>query len=233
MVLTTTSPNDVIIVACGIRVAGAGGDHCTTPTQISAGLTFYFRGSSAFSTTDNVSEWFAISAGSLTSAIVSCTATGTTKDACNTFGISGADTTAVYDSHSGLPVVTGSSSLVVPSVTGLSTENANDFLIGIYESTTGPTQTADACCTLIVAVPSGGPAHNFAGSEYEIVAALQSGTTIAFGKAATSNWVILADAIAGENSVMIVSNSSDYLPLLLLPVAMIPFIFLVKRRRRR
>lgn len=192
--LTTANSNDIVIVICGTPNAGAGSIHCITPT--STGLTFTFRTSNALSTTNNVTEWYAIASSILSSATVVCKLSASTNFGCNAFGITGADTSTIFDTNAALPAKnTGTAS--IPTVTTVSTSNANDMLIGLTEDKGTVVQTGGSCstgtCTLI---QSTGVAPVVA-SEYFVVSSTQSSTTVAFGTSSgsTNTWTMIADAI--------------------------------------
>jgi hypothetical protein len=111
------------------------------------------------------------------------------------FGISGASTSNPFDSNVVLPVTTkGDWSSVTPSVTGVSTSNANDMLIGIEADDGGSAQVAQGSgYTLILQVAD----SQSQTSEYKIVSAIQSSVTVPFTNLcnACDGGVALADAI--------------------------------------
>ena len=118
--LTTTSTNDVIIV-----VAACNGGPVVSVT--SPNLTFTRRGG----TTGGfcIEEWWAPSSGTLSAEQIKVTQTTSGVLAVTAFGISGANTSTPYDTHSGLPVTANGSQ---PSV---STSNANDIILGMFRLT--------------------------------------------------------------------------------------------------
>jgi len=202
--LTTSSAPDVIIVACGVPDAGSGSTHCNKPTASATGLgTFSFRASEALSTTNNVTEWYAVASDTLASATITCNLSASTNFGCNVFGVSDSNTGTPFDSNAALPAKnTGTNSH--PTVSTVSTSNANDMLIGLTEDKGSTVQTGGTCvsglsCTLIQST-SGAPV---VASEEEVVTSTQSSQSIAFGASTGSGngWAMIADAIKQSASV--------------------------------
>lgn len=157
--LTTSSTNDVIVV---FIVANVSAINSVTDT---AGLSWSQRATTTDGSGNWIFEWTAISAGALSSDVITVTPSASTFTTIDAFGISGANTVTPFDSNVGLPA-TGA-----PTLT-LSTSNANDFIVA--GMITSGTVTAGGSWTLI----SGA---DFQGVEYQIVAATQSGLSVTVG----------------------------------------------------
>lgn len=105
------------------------------------------------------------------------------------FGISGADTSTIFDSNGSVPATCGAAHC------SISTNNANDFIIGTYKfgATSSPTQGAG-----FTLIDGGG----FTLVEYKIVSATQSGLDIPIGTGDADETAGIADAVmqAGATS---------------------------------
>ena len=125
--ITTSSPNDVIVVL--VSVDGTSSNIFSTPTS-SPSLTFTLRQFYG-SVGDGIGEYYAVwtGSGSITVAISHTTGYYT---ALTVFGVSGANTVSPFDSKSGLPVDVARTGAKVTSISGtISTSNANDFIFAI------------------------------------------------------------------------------------------------------
>jgi hypothetical protein len=196
--LTTTGSPDLIVVACGVPDTGSGNAHCTKPTSSATGLgSFSFRASEALSTTNNVTEWYAVASNTLTAATITCNLSASTNFGCNVFGISDSNTASPFDSNAALPAKNTGTTSSKPTVSTVSTSNANDMLIGLTEDKGSTTQTGGTCagssCTLIQST-AGAPV---VATEKLVVASTQSSQSVAFGTLTGSgnSWAMIVDAV--------------------------------------
>lgn len=124
--LTTTQPNDVIVV---FTVCGSSGD--ATSISDTAGLTWTKRTATANFGGSTSGEWYAVSTGVLTADTITVNYSAAGGGRTEAFGVSGANTSAPFDSNASFPAKTGSGSSVTTLSTGaLTTNHANDLLIG-------------------------------------------------------------------------------------------------------
>lgn len=156
--LSTTNSNTVIIMFVQYN-----NTTCTQTSSVSGGgLTWTKRSQHGCIPNWDVEEWYAVAASPLSSATLSYTgwdgARFTTVDA---FGISGADTTTVFDPNVSLPA--NSSNY---SCNTFSTTNANNFLIAMTRGGSS-TQSSNGYFTTI-----NGADWQFSG--YNIVSSVQS-----------------------------------------------------------
>jgi hypothetical protein len=169
--LTTKNANDVII-AC-VQVNGTTVASITGP-----GLTFTLRKRQA--TTDsppNYEEvWYAVAPSALSAGTITVTlSAATTYCTVDVFGISGANTTTIFDGNSSLPAATTNGPVT------LSTSNAHDFIFGTYR--------------LYPQIPAGGTgwtvisAADYQLVEYQIVTTAQSNLQIALGSGDSSSGI--------------------------------------------
>lgn len=209
MTLSTSNTNDIIVVI-STSFSGSGvGDFAMASDT--AGLTYTNRAQickgftcASINAIIGIRYDYAISAGTLSSDSITCTQTGNTNARidCVAFGISGADTSTIFDSG-GMCNNTGtgtSASCTLPN-----TSNANDIILGLGSSdNNGGAYTAGTSFTLIqcgngncaATDPNGG-----AISEDYIVSTTQSGLSVAYTLGASHNWIIIGDAIKELSSV--------------------------------
>jgi hypothetical protein len=184
-VLTTTHANDVIIV-------GITTNWNTAVVSISdtAGLTWHLRlkadQNGVGNNTSDTEEWYAISAGILTSDTVSITlAASSTFQTSVAFALNGANTLSPFDGSG----VTSTSSNVACSI-NLSTTLPTDMILGFmpgYGSNSNP--TVGAGYTVVYQVASG-----YFTTEYKSVTTAQTNLPVtATGCNCTA---LIADAIA-------------------------------------
>jgi len=210
--LTTAGSTDVFVVeVANENVAGAvlrtvSNIACTSSCP--TGLTSFARVANNTITSspyDDAEVYWASATGAATSMVITVTLTGATSDASIVaFGVSGANTASPWDSNVALPALAKSTSgTTAPSVSGVSTSNAADMILGfsgILDSSTNvpPTETAGSGFTLIATQnDGGGTGKSEAAAEYNVVSATQSSLTVAFGTAVLSNngWIMIGDAI--------------------------------------
>lgn len=161
--LTTSVANDVIIVVVTVNDVTVSS---VTASNIS-GLTLRKRqaisGGGFY-----IEEWYGVASGTLSSETITINFSGTTSLATiDAFGISGADTSTIFDSNGALP--DGQTT----SHCSITTSNADDFLIGCYRLA-GTTPTEGTGWTKI----SGA---DYQLTEYKIVSATQSAIDVPIG----------------------------------------------------
>ena len=144
-----------------------------------------------------VDEWYAIASSPLSSDTITVTESGGSShdEVIVAFGISGAHIAAPFDTHSGLPV-RGRGTTGTPTVTGVSTTNANDMILAFAGYAGSSTvETAQSGYTLIASQTVTNT--NAGASEEEIVSAAQTGATVTFGTAPAgiNDWVMFVDAV--------------------------------------
>jgi hypothetical protein len=194
--LTTTQPNDVIILQIT-----QDHTHTFSPSD-TAGLTWTERLSTGPLQTsggnEEVDEWWAVAPSPLTSDIISWNESGQSNrdTVAIAFAIAGANTTSPFDqSHSGLPyTATGTSG--TPTVTGVSTSNANDIIIGLVGYTGTNTNETAATGYNLIASQTYSTSQQWGAAEYETVTSPQSGVSVSWGtNPNASYWTMIVDAI--------------------------------------
>ena len=194
LTLTTSSANDVIIVAQATNQNG----NCGPPaTPTAPGLSFAIRARSNAGigyNNQNICEYYAISSVPLASVTIACSpgyVNGRTS--CIAFGIANANTASPFD---GVPCTNYGTS-TTPSCL-ITTSNANDLLIGLSTNVAGTTATAGSGFSTIIDQSSDTNGNSYA--EYKMVSTLQSGASVGLTYAASVNWAIIGDAIKASSS---------------------------------
>jgi len=206
--LTTTKANDVIIV----EPSAEDVFHGVIPTVSSVaatGLTFTQRSISSLGSPGfiDLELWYAVASSAFSGSItVTFSDSSGTPDALAlvAFGVSGANTASPWDSNVAVPRVGSGQTSGPPSVSGVSTSNADDMILGLAaRGNTGGTnpgsETAGSGFSLINSVISAG-VHNFdtADAEDEVVSSPLSGASLAFGSTTGGTgpyWVMIGDAL--------------------------------------
>jgi hypothetical protein len=181
---------DVVIVLVSSR----------SSTSISSvtggGLTWTPRASIDEDSHTRIWEYYAIVTGS---PLTSVTVTISSYENLNVivFGISGADTDAPFD---GSARTADASSYSYPTVTGVSTSNNHDMIIGLEGHRTSTDATAGLIAgttgTLIDALHHGGSSsYSSAAAEYRIVTGTVSSQSVAFGNAQSNSWAMIVEAV--------------------------------------
>jgi len=185
--LVTTQDNDVLIVT-----AGCGSSTYKTVTGITSNpaLTWTLRKRVQWSQagTWNFEEWYAIwtSHGTITITVAVSGVPDIQGWTGIAFGISGANTTTIFDSNAGAnPSANGTSAN--PTV-NISTSNANDIIVGLLY-VYGGSPSVGSGFTLIAK-----DVNNLEYGEYKVVTATQSATAVNYTNTATY-WSLIADAI--------------------------------------
>jgi len=188
LALTTAIANDVIIVGVHTQHKLA---YSTVSSVTAAGVTFAKRQSVAQidgegGTYFDDEEWYTTwtSSGLLT-ITVTLSVTPFYRAFGVAFGISGADTTTIFDSNAGANP-TGTGWTTDPHV-HITTSNANDFIFGLLGTNASTAPTVGAGYTQIQLA-------GFTSSEYMVVSATQAGTTVNFTLAKAA-WSMIADAV--------------------------------------
>ncbi|MGA2310643.1 MAG: PKD domain-containing protein, partial [Candidatus Bathyarchaeia archaeon] len=205
----TAQTNELIIVV--ITQGNSGSSSIRTFTlsdNFSSHLSYTQRGTtlSSGSNAEAISEYYAVTDSSHTGSFnITVTPSTYTRDfEVQAFGILGANTTSPFDSHSGLPYTGYSTGSSIPTVTGVSTSNANDMILGLeghYSSTAETTGTFFNGTIL----HNDGTAGNNVG--YATVTSALSSKSIAFGTSVT-DWVMYVDAVKQACSVSIAPTSA-------------------------
>jgi FlaG/FlaF family flagellin (archaellin) len=186
------APNDVVIVLASSN----GGNSISSVTG--GGLTWTLRGSVSQSGHDRIWEYYAVTTSTLTSVTVNFGSSDMIQ--VIVFGISGANTASTFDGSARTNYASTTSN---PSVTGVSTSNANDMIIGLVgtRSTTDATAglIAGTAGTLIQAqhASTGGSNPTISGTaaEYRVVISTLSSQSVAFGTVSTNDWAMITDAV--------------------------------------
>jgi hypothetical protein len=180
--LTTKNANDVIVAA--VMANGA-----TVSSISSTHLNFVLRKreQAADGLSDYLELWHAVGSVALSSESITVKLSGNvTYCTVDVFGISGANTSTIFDSNSSLPAAVQSGDVK------LSTSNAHDFILGAYRMGHTPTPTAGAGWTRI----SG---SNYQLVQYQIVTATQSNLDVAIGTGSGDDNAGIGDAIMGAS----------------------------------
>ena len=178
---------DVVIV-----LASSSGSN-TISSVSSGGLTWTLRTSVSQNGHDRIWEYYAVSTSTLTSVTVTFGSTDSSGLNVVVFGISGANTASPFDisAKTAYASTTGA-----PTVTGVTTSNAHDMIIGLegHRSTTDATagSIASTTGTLIKAQHSG---SSGTAAEYRIVSTTVSSQSVAFGTVSTNDWAMIVEAI--------------------------------------
>jgi hypothetical protein len=171
--LTTTQPNDVIVVATAYN--GPVGTVISSITG--GGLTFAARGFASYDSSGaNIEEWRAVAPTPLNAVTFTVTFNQSTAGSiygpyavASAFGISGA---SFFDTHSGLPIQTTGTTGTDP--VSISTSAISDFIFGFFRSSgpvgAGFTQIINANGVFI---------------EYAIATGPQSGFNVTIGSGGT------------------------------------------------
>jgi hypothetical protein len=112
------------------------------------------------------------------------------------FGITGA-AASPFDTHTGLPYLAHNTGSSAPTMTGVSTSNANDMILAFEGHLSSTTDTVGTLAGTAFSAPPGflnnanGEGCN---AEYQIVSSTLSSATATFGTS-ESNWVMIVDAV--------------------------------------
>jgi len=205
--LTTSDSNDIIVVM--VEDEDTGNAVLRTVSSVAAsGLTFAHRSSGSINSSPytEMEVWYAAASTPLSSVTITATLSGSIDDASLVaFGVNGANTASPWDSNGALPKTATGTASGNPTVTAVSTSNANDILLGftglaLAGAGTPAVETAASGYTLIqTQVNGGGTGASEAAAEYKVVSATQSSISMAFATANT-NWIMTGDAIQQATS---------------------------------
>lgn len=180
--LTNCAANDLIIVM--------GSVHSNTVTGVTDNLGSHLswaqRDTVDSSGHQRISEWWATysAGGTIT---ITVTFPSDTYLSVVAFAISGANTATPFDTHTGVPYLASSGSVSAPSVTGVSTTNPNDLIIGFEGSRSATTETASGTGFSLI-----GTAVSAAGNgaaESAVVTSALNGATVSFGTSTSNDWL--------------------------------------------
>lgn len=153
--ITTANANDIIILAAeanGGPITGVSG----------GGLTWVFKGRDTNGPSSPMDLWYAVAAGTLSAASITVTQTSAAFISVGILGISGADTSTIFDGA----IVTGH-----PDPISISTSNANTFIVGAFREGLDASPTAGSGWTQVVG-------SNFLLLEYQIVSSTQTNLSV-------------------------------------------------------
>jgi hypothetical protein len=189
--LVTTQDNDVLIVTAGSF--DSGGYKTVTGITSNPALTWTLRKRVQYihgSAYQNFEEWYAVwtSHGTISITVAVSGAPNVQGWTGIAFGISGADTTTIFDSNAGANPSAGGDGTSNPSV-NITTSNAHDMIVGLLYKYNVGTPTVGSGFTLIVSC-----VNNLEHGEYKVVTATQSATAVNW-TIVTTNWNLIADAI--------------------------------------
>ena len=193
--LTTTLVNDIIVVFVSTtKISPASTVTSITDT---AGLTWTKRSSFEYTsgTRFNLEVWWAPSTGVLSSDVITANLGATaTQTVMIAFGVNGANFAAPWDTNGTLPATATSTG--TPTVSGVSTTNANTMLLGFENHASTAADTAGSGYTLIKNQAASSIMD--AAAQQKIVSATQSSVAVAFGTSfGATAWGMIADAIRG------------------------------------
>ena len=180
--LTTTHPNDVII----LDIVQNG----TAVSSVSdvAGLNWHQR-AVAGTAGQTIYEYYAIAANALSADVITVNFAGAAGYVdLNAFGVSGANTSSPFDSNVSVPASPAA------SAGSITTSNANDLIIAGYRFGSNAAPAAGSGWTTINA------SGNYYLSEYQIVSATQAGL-VATASTGDENGGIIDGIQAGSTTV--------------------------------
>jgi len=177
--LTTTSVNDIIIV----QVAANN----TNALSVASPTLGSFTRRALLGDHDDIEEWYAVSSTALTGEVITITYdnSGPLFVSGCAFGVSGANTSTIWDSNSSLPATSAASA--DPT---FSTTNATTFVTATMRLSGTPTPTAGTGWT---AIYNGSGAYFI--SQYKIFSSAQTGTTAPLGTGSGDENGSIVDAL--------------------------------------
>jgi hypothetical protein len=207
-VSTTNASILVIVVAC--EATNATGVHRTVSSITATGLTFnpipstntpkgYNDNTGAANAYNTLEIWYAVAASPLSSVVVTVNLSGACDDAVlQGFGVNGVNTSTPADSNSSLAVVTTFPGFGgTTGCTGVSTTNANTFMILAYETVSNFDGGPISGMTALNWVNNGGGSNNCSlGVAYQIYSSTQSSISLLGTAAGGGNgWIAIAVAL--------------------------------------
>ena len=211
--ITTTSmtaqANELIIIVITQGNLGPRTfEHFTITDSFSSHLSYTQRGTTLRSGRNGeaISEYYAVTSSSQTGSfritVIPHRYNRKNIDV-QVFGILGANTASPFDSHSGLPYTGYSKGSSIPTVTGVSTSNANDIILGLEGNSGSTAETAGSYFTGTILHNVNSEGDNVG---YKTVTSTLSSSSIAFGTRVT-NWVMYVDAVRQALSVSVSPTS--------------------------
>lgn len=200
LALSTSNPDDIILAF--VVTVRAFFTPATVNSITGGGLTFTKRtaiGGNSGSTNYSLEIWAAPAASALSAATLQANLSAASEGLLAFVAFSGGNTSSIWDANGSLPASAGPMTSA-PSVSGVSTSNANDVIIA-----------AAAGIGMVIGNPGAG--YTIIGNDvrsgvyaldiqYKIVAAVQSSVTVAFGASETSSGAnIYADAIQAGSTI--------------------------------
>lgn len=202
LTLTTSSSNDVIVVC--IESNGGVPGSVTSPNVTFTVLTSVdvFGNIPATDGFNNLSVFTGVAAAPLSSETITAHFPGVTSIYAPlvAFGISGADTSTIFDSNVSLPAVSSADADLT-----VNTTNANDFIFGAFRVNGEANPTPQAGWTAISI-----PFNGFLLVEYKIVSATQTGLAVLKPSTGTVNGAIATAIIQGTPVVPVTGPSNVY-----------------------
>lgn len=222
IMLTTTLPNDIIVLMTQDQGEGGWADATNTASVSSvsdtAGLTWQKRSATTAEFVggyepDDTEVWWAYAPSPLSSDTITATMSGgevsTDCQGLIAFGVNGANTSNPWDTNGSLPVdgFTDYGTPTTASVSPVSTSAANTMLLGFLSTPNGlfngdPAYAAGTGYTRIAYSDlEACSSSNAQAIEYQVVSSAQSGATTAFSASTPANgWVMIGDAIQAAGS---------------------------------
>ncbi len=218
--ISTRDANDVIVVLAAAENASALGSTTPNVSSISdtANLTWLRRSNVTVSNVDG-EVWYAIAPNVLNNDSINVTfnISGTVDDASLlVIAVANASTTSPWDSDTSLPAINTSTTVSIPNVSGVSTSNANDMLLGFHFSggASGSAvshQYAGSGFTLINDSTNYNGYNSVAASaENKTVNTTQSNISVSFGNTSASGtrWIMVADALRQAPAASSISGAA-------------------------
>lgn len=184
--LTTSKPNDVIVVYCA---ADRANETFNAPTA--SGLTFTQRGTTFSRDTRSQAFWYAIAPNPISESIT-CSWSRATGAGMLAFGVNGANTTAPFDTNASLPFFSAVPSSGTSIDCVISTSNANDFIYGIAYGNTGEITGNPASPFSNILAAN----NDYVPGSYAIFSAVQTDLTVTWTVTNHSRLAWACDAIA-------------------------------------
>ena len=211
---TTTSSPDVIITAVMCRITSSSTGNCRVGgISDTAGLNWYPRLAFSPTSVSDIEEWYAATSGTISADIVTYTITdpggSATSPSAVAFGISGADTTLIFDPSQNFPYsATCSSSCTTPTLSGMTTTTGSEFMIGLEGHVSSTAETVGSLggstATLISSKTNAVAPTESSSAEYKVGTASSSGCS--FGTSVAVAWGMLCDAVVGRSSTTLTRN---------------------------
>jgi hypothetical protein len=200
--ITTTSmtaqTNELIMIVITQGNSGSSSIRTFALTDsFSSHLTYTQKGStvSSGSNAEAISVYYAVTDSSHTGSFtITVTPSSYNRNFdVLVFGITGANTASPFDSNAVLPRTNSNTGTSTPTVTGISTSNANDMILAFEGQLSSTTQTAGSPFQSIASLlrNSNGEGCNV---QYEIVTQTQTNISAQFGQS-VSNWVMVVNAV--------------------------------------